>query len=186
MNHLEITGIALALAMDAFAVAVAEGVVIRRLHIRHALTVAAWFGGFQALMPLLGWFGGSTVHRLVSGWDHWIAFGLLAAIGGKMVLEAFEIGEVEKRTDAMGTRMAFLLAVATSIDALAVGFSFAMVKVAILEPVIVIGCITFAMSFLGVWIGTRFGSFFEKKVELVGGLVLIGIGLKILLEHLLA
>jgi putative Mn2+ efflux pump MntP len=185
VNHLEITGIALALAMDAFAVAVAEGVVIRRLHIRHAFAVAAWFGGFQALMPLIGWFGGNTVYGFISGWDHWIAFGLLAAIGGKMVLEAFEIGELEKRTDAMSARLAFLLALATSLDALAVGFSFAMQKVAIFEPVIVIGGITFAMSFLGVWIGTRFGSFFEKKVEVVGGLVLIGIGLKVLLEHLL-
>lgn len=171
--------------MDAFAVAVAEGVVIKRLRLRHALTVAAWFGGFQALMPLIGWLGGTTVQVWVSAWDHWIAFGLLAAIGGKMVAEAFEIGEVERRTDAMGTRVAFLLAVATSLDALAVGFSFAMVEVTILEPVLVIGLVTFATSFAGVWIGTRFGSLFEKKIEVAGGLVLIGIGLKILLEHTL-
>lgn len=186
MNPWEIVGIALALAMDAFAVSMASGLAARQFHLRHALTMGLWFGGFQALMPLLGWAGGVRLVRLIGGLDHWIAFVLLALVGGKMILEAFELEEVEERPAIPGARMMLVLAIATSIDALAVGLSFAVVQLAILVPIIVIGAVTFVTSAAGVWIGCRGMRFFEKKIEIIGGLILIGIGVKILVSHLMA
>jgi putative Mn2+ efflux pump MntP len=178
--------IAVALSLDAFAVAVAEGIVIRRLQVAHALKLAAWFGGFQALMPLLGWWCGGAVREYISHWDHWVAFGLLVFVGGKMIHEAVGLEEAERRTGPAGGWTVFVLAVATSLDALAVGFTFALQATPILAPVLIIGGITFVLIYLGVWVGTRFGHFFEKRIEVVGGVILIGIGLKILLEHLLS
>jgi putative Mn2+ efflux pump MntP len=180
----QIVLIAFALAMDAFAVAVAEGIVIRRLQIGHALKLAAWFGGFQALMPFLGWLGGGAVRSYISHWDHWVAFGLLTFVGCKMIYESLVIDEAERRTGPAGGWTIFMLAVATSLDALAVGFTFALQASPIVAPVLIIGGITFVLIYLGVWVGTRFGHFFEKRIEVVGGLILIGIGLKIVIEHL--
>jgi len=176
--------IGLALAMDAFAVSIASGFAIKHSHMRHALLLGCWFGGFQALMPTLGWLGGVKLSTWISGFDHWVAFGLLAFIGCKMVYEAFEIEKVEKEADPLATRVIFVLAVATSIDALAVGISFAILNVAIVGPALTIGAITFCTSFAGVLIGDKAGHLFERKVEIVGGLILIGIGLRILVTHL--
>jgi putative Mn2+ efflux pump MntP len=183
MSWFSIIMIALALAMDAFAVSIASGIAIRNLRLHHALTIALWFGGFQAIMPLLGWFGGAQLSAYISGWDHWVAFGLLAFIGGKMIYEAFRIEDVEKETDPLEVSVLLVLAVATSLDALVTGFTFALLRVSILAPIIAIGSVTFCLSFAGVLLGNRGGHFFEKKIEIIGGLVLIGIGVKTLLGH---
>ena len=177
--------VALALAMDTFAVSIAGGISARQFKVRHALTLGIWFGGFQALMPLLGWIGGTRLKAFISGLDHWIAFGLLFLIGCKMIYEAFKIEEAENKPSVPPAHVMFVLAVATSIDAFAVGLSFAMINVPIVLPVIVIGLVTFGMSAIGVWIGTKGIRFFEKKIEIAGGLILIAIGVKILLSHLL-
>lgn len=175
--------IAVALAMDAFAVSVASGIAIRNLRIRHALVVACWFGLFQAFMPLIGWLGGAKMAGFLGGIEHWVAFGLLAFVGVKMIYESFEIEAAEKRTNPLDVYVLFVLSLATSIDALAAGISFAMLKVAIATPLLVIGAVTFAMCFTGVWIGDKFGHFFERRIELVAGVVLIVIGARILLLH---
>jgi putative Mn2+ efflux pump MntP len=176
--------IALALALDTFAVSIAGGLSARRFTLRHALTLGIWFGGFQALMPFLGWAGGIRMRGLITGFDHWIAFGLLCFVGGKMIYESFKIKCVEDKPAIPEARVMFVLAVATSIDALAVGVSFAMIDIAIVFPVIVIGLVTFLMSVLGLWIGARGLHVFENKIEIAGGLILIGIGIKILVSHL--
>jgi len=178
--------IALALAMDTFAVSIASGLSARRFSLRHALTLGLWFGGFQALMPFVGWAGGIQMRALITGFDHWVAFGLLSFVGGKMIHESFKIKAVEEKPPIPEARVMFVLAVATSIDALAVGVSLAMDNVAIVFPIIVIGLVTFLMSVLGLWIGSRGLHFFENKIEVAGGLILIGIGIKILVGHLLA
>ena len=170
--------------MDAFAVAVASGVTIKHLRVHHALTIAASFGLFQAFMPLIGWLGGLTLRDSVALVDHWVAFGLLAFIGGKMIYESFKIESVEKKSDPLDIYVLFVLSVATSIDALAAGISFAVLDVSIVTPVLIIGAVTFILSFAGVWIGERFGHFFEKKIEFAGGLLLIAIGVKILASHI--
>lgn len=186
MSALAIIFIALALAMDAFAVSIASGVTIKQMKIHHALIIGAWFGGFQALMPLVGWLGGMKLRVFIGGVDHWVAFGLLFFIGSKMVYESFKMESIEKKTDPLDIGVLFVLSVATSIDALAAGLSFAMLDVSIIGPVLVIGAVTFVLSFAGVWIGGRFGHLFEKKIEIVGGLLLMGVGTKILLDHLLS
>ncbi len=185
MRLVTIIFIALALAMDAFAVSIASGITIKHLKIKHAFTIAIWFGLFQAIMPLLGWLGGIKLKTFMGGADYWIAFGLLVFIGCKMIYEAFKMEEVEKKTNPLEVYVLFILSVATSIDALAAGISFAILDVAIITPIIIIGAITFVMSFAGVWIGDKFGHFFEKKIEIAGGLILIGIGIKILLQNIL-
>ena len=184
MNLLTILLIAVGLAMDAFAVSITSGFTIQKLHIRHALRIAFLFGLFQAVMPVLGWLLGSSMYRLIVHIDHWIAFGLLSFIGIKMIVESFQL-DVEK-TSPLKTGVLFILAVATSIDALAVGVTFAVLDTAIFTPVVIIGVVTFVMSFCGIYIGEKFGHFFEKKIEIFGGLILIGIGVKILIEHLTA
>lgn len=184
MNIIEIVLIALGLSMDAFAVSIAGGIAIKMLRMRHAVQIAAFFGVFQALMPVVGWFAGLSLRDFVSAFDHWIAFGLLTIIGCKMIYESFKIGKTEKAVNYLNIYILFILSIATSIDALAVGFSFAFLNVSIVTPVIVIGVITFVLSFLGVVVGNRFGHIFESKIEIVGGLVLIVIGFKILVEHL--
>ncbi len=178
--------IALGLAMDAFAVSVASGFAAARFRITHALRMALSFGIFQAIMPLLGWSAGLKLRALISGVDHWVAFGLLAAVGGKMIYESFRIGEEEKASGPISFCRLMVLSVATSIDALAVGLTLSFLKVAIALPAAIIGVITFCLSLVGVYLGKRIGHLFENKIELVGGLILIAIGIKILFEHLSA
>jgi putative Mn2+ efflux pump MntP len=185
MSIVEIVVTAFALAMDAFAVSIASGITIRNLKLRHAVTIAIWFGMFQAIMPVLGWLSGYHFVKYVAGCSHWLAFGLLFIIGAKMIYEAFKIEEIEKKTNPLELYVLFALSVATSIDAFAVGVSLAVLSVSILLPVIVIGVVTFLTSLAGVYIGDKSGHFFEKKIEIAAGVVLIGIGLKILLQALL-
>jgi putative Mn2+ efflux pump MntP len=175
--------IAVGVSADAFAVSTARGVTIRRGTAAPALAIAATFGAFQALMPLVGWFVGVRVAGWVDRFDHWVAFGLLAAVGVRMLREAFADGR-DDGYSRLGVRELLVLGVATSIDALAVGLSLAFVPVSIVLAVTVIGGTTFCFSLLGVWLGQRSGTRFGTAAEVVGGLVLIGIGLHVLLEHL--
>lgn len=186
MGHLELLLIAVGLSMDAFAVAVCKGLNMVKINYRHGLVTAIFFGVFQALMPLLGWLLGSRFEMYIKSADHWIAFALLAFIGGKMIYEALE-GGVDKggEGDKLDLKELFIMSVATSIDALAVGITFALLPdTNIWVSISMIGVTTFILSFLGVIIGNRFGTGYKKKAELFGGAVLILIGLKILLEHL--
>jgi len=184
MGILNILLISVGLGMDAFAVSVTSGAAIRRMHLRHALLIAGFFGAFQAIMPFIGWEAGGLAAGFIGELDHWIAFGLLLIIGGKMILEAaFGEGEEEPK-DPLNLYVLFVLAIATSIDALAVGVTFSFLKVSLYTPILVIGLVTFCMSVIGAYIGNRLGHAFNGKViEVVGGLILIGIGTKILLEH---
>lgn len=188
MGIFEVLLIALGLSMDAFAVAVASGATMKRLHFPNAIKMGLFFGGFQAIMPVAGWLAGLSMKNYISDWDHWIAFGLLLAIGGKMFYESFEMEEEEKcegnKTCPFDTGTLTVLALATSIDALAVGLTFSMLKVSIAAPVLIIGLVTFALTVAGVKLGSRGSHFFEHKMEAAGGIVLILIGLKILFEHL--
>ena len=177
--------IACGLAMDAFAVSVASGLTIKKLRIRHALRIALFFGAFQAIMPAIGWLAGLSLRDLISEFDHWLAFGLLAFIGTKMIYESFKLEADKKQIDPLKLDVLLMLSIATSIDALAVGITFAFLNMTIVLPVIIIGLITLATSFAGVYIGDKFGHLFESKIERIAGAVLIAIGLKILLEHLL-
>ena len=183
MDLVELLLLAVGLAMDAFAVAVCKGLSLRELKLRQALLVGAWFGVFQGLMPVLGWLLGSAFSDLVQSVDHWIAFILLAIIGGNMIREAVK-GDEEDVDPSLSFGVMFLLAVATSIDALAVGITFAFLNVNILLAVVLIGVIPFAISAVGVKVGNLFGARYKSKAELLGGCVLILIGLKILLEDL--
>jgi putative Mn2+ efflux pump MntP len=176
--------IAFGLAMDAFAVSVASGLEMTRLRISHAMRMALSFGFFQALMPIIGWAAGNQARLFISGMDHWIAFGLLTAIGIKMIYEAFKIKEKADEPEEMSIYILLILSLATSIDALAAGVSLSFLNVAIIVPSIIIGAVTFLLSLAGVLIGRRFGHFFETKIEIAGGLILIGIGIKILIEHI--
>lgn len=183
MNTLEVIVIACALSMDAFAVSIACGINAQRSKIGHALRVALFFGGFQALMPIAGWLCGAGIRNLIAGFDHWVAFALLTAIGGKMIYEAAGLEEREK-IDPHNISVLFLLAIATSIDALAVGLSLSFLGVSIILPALIIGIITFFFSLCGVCIGNKTGHFFENKIEILAGVILIGIGIKIVVEHL--
>jgi len=174
--------IAVGLAMDAFAVSISSGVTIKRLRISYAFTIAALFGGFQAVMPGIGWLAGHGLKSLIAGVDHWIAFGLLTAVGCKMIYESPKMGSTGN--GSLDIVVLLVLSVATSIDALAVGLSLSMLGISVLVAAIVIGLVTFVLSFCGVYIGKRFGHVFENKIQIVGGLILIGIGTKILVEHL--
>ena len=176
--------IAVGLAMDAFAVAISGGATVREDRARYALIVGALFGGFQAGMPVLGWLGGASFASLIGVYDHWIAFLLLALIGGKMIVEAVR-GDGDGVQFAGGSMATFLvLAVATSIDALAVGVTFAVLDTPILWPAVTIGAVTFVLSAAGVLIGSAFGRVSGRKVEILGGVILIALGLRILLDHL--
>ena len=170
--------------MDAFAVAVIEGGTYKKLHLLHAFRVAALFGLFQAVMPIVGYFCGLGVKNFILGYDHWASFALLGVIGAKMIYESFKI-KVDAKSSS-GIIMLLALSVATSIDALAVGVTLGLVEGTIAVAAIIIGVVTFILSYLGVYIGQRFGHFFEGKIEAAGGLILIAIGLKILLGHLFA
>ena len=182
MNIWELLMIAVGLSMDAFAVSVCKGLSVRRAQRRHMLAVGAYFGGFQALMPLVGYLLGVRFQALITSVDHWIAFGLLALIGLNMIRESR--GEAETLDDSFGPRAMLPLAVATSIDALAVGITFAFLQVRILPAVILIGLTTLIISMIGLKLGNAFGAKYKSAAELVGGAVLVLMGIKILLEHL--
>lgn len=182
MGFWELFAIGVGLSMDAFAVSVCKGLSAGRARPGQHLATGAWFGGFQVLMPLLGFLLGVRFQAVIASVDHWIAFVLLASIGGKMIWEA--MGEQARLDGDFGPRSMLPLAVATSIDALAVGVTFAFLRVQIVPAVALIGCITFCLSALGVWVGAVFGSRFQKRAEITGGMILILMGLKILLEHL--
>ena len=184
MNIFELLLIAVGLSMDAFAVSICKGLSVQRLKPRHYLLTGAWFGGFQALMPSIGFLLGSTFDQYINAFDHWIAFVLLAFIGGNMVKESLS-GDEECHDDSFSLRTMFLLAVATSIDALAVGVTFALLPdVHILSAVSLIGVTTFLLSAVGLKVGNVFGLRYKARAELAGGVILILMGLKILLEHL--
>ncbi len=176
--------ISLGVSADAFAVALGKGLQLRRLRLRDAVLIAATFGIFQAAMPVIGWLLGTSLRSYITEIDHWIAFGLLAVIGGKMIWEALRAHPDERPDDEpIAVRELLVLGVATSIDALAVGISFAFLEVSIVAAVIAIGVITFAVSLVGVFLGHRAGIRFRGPAEVVGGLILILIGLRILLDH---
>lgn len=175
--------LAVGLAMDAFAVSVCKGLALRKITLGNAAFVGLWFGGFQALMPLLGYFLGVQFKDYITTFDHWIAFGLLVILGGKMIKEAFSTEETPANS-SLSAKTMVVLAVATSIDALAVGITFAFLEVNIVAAVCLIGCITFLLSAVGVKIGNVFGTKYKRKAEIAGGIVLILLGIKILLEHL--
>ena len=186
MGLLELILIAIGLAMDAFAAATCTGLYMRTKHYRYAAIIGQFCGGPPAIMPLIAWLSGKQFESYITSIDHWIAFLLLAFIGVNMIREALgeDEDEDESPQDQLDIGELFMLAVATSIDALAVGITFAFLKVNILPAVSIIGIITFVISFAGVGIGHQFGRKYEKKAELAGGIILICIGLKILLEHL--
>ena len=187
MGFLELFLIGVGLSMDAFAVAICQGLSMTKIKWGHALTVGLYFGGFQALMPLLGWVLGSQFSGYIQQYDHWIAFVLLLFIGGKMVWDTLhEDGKEEEEfvNERLDLKELLLMAVATSIDALAMGITFAFLSVSIGKASGLIGCTTFVISALGVFIGNRFGAKYKDKASLTGGIILILIGCKVLLEHL--
>ena len=183
MTFIELLLIAIGLSMDAFSVSICKGLTTKKFSWRMALVCGLWFGFFQVLMPIIGYFLGAQFQEMIEAYDHWIAFGLLFLIGANMIREAVW-GKEESQDGSLGFKTMLLLAIATSIDALAVGVSFACIRVKLWSSVIVIGLTTFAFSVLGVKIGNVFGSKYEKSAEIIGGIMLILIGLKILLEHL--
>lgn len=187
MDWVQLVLIAVSLSMDAFAVALCKGLCMKRINYRHAGIIALAFGFFQGIMPLIGWFLGKQFEQYITPIDHWIAFVLLGYIGGKMIWDALhednegQACDIEERLDL---KELLIMAVATSIDALAVGITFAFLQISIVPSVCAIGLITLALSFVGVIVGNRFGNKFQSKAQLAGGTVLVLIGLKILLEHL--
>lgn len=182
MTIIELFILAVGLSMDAMAVAICKGLAVRKLKLRHALITGLYFGGFQAAMPLIGYFLGKQFQSYITNVDHWIAFVLLALIGANMIKESFE--EAECVNAAFSPRAMLPMAVATSIDALAVGVTFAFLQVNVVPAVSAIGVVTFVLSMSGVWIGHIFGARFKSRAERIGGIVLILMGCKILLEHL--
>ncbi len=183
MGIAELFLIALGLSMDAFAVSIGKGLSLQRVERRHSLLAGIWFGGFQALMPLVGYALGVSFASLVREIDHWIAFLLLGFIGGKMIWDTLR-GEEETDNDDFSPRTMFLLAVATSIDALAIGVSFAFLGVDLLGAIALIGVVTLLLSMAGIYIGHLFGARWRARAAWLGGGVLMLIGLKILIEHL--
>lgn len=185
MGIAEIFLIGIGLSMDAFAVAVCRGLKMQKLNVKHTAVIALFFGGFQALMPLIGWFLGKQFEKYITAVDHWIAFALLAFIGGKMIYDSFKKDDDDQgEKDVFNLKEIFVMAVATSIDALAVGITFAFLSVNIWSSISIIGVTTFVLSAVGVLIGHKFGAKYKNKAELAGGVILVLIGLKILLEHL--
>jgi putative Mn2+ efflux pump MntP len=184
MDIITVLSIAVGLAMDALAVSIAKGMAINHNRHRTALTLGIFFGGFQMLMPAIGWFIGATFEEVIVGIDHWIAFGLLAFIGLKMIYDSTKKdgGEPE---ETLKLHTVLTLSVATSIDALMVGLSFAFLGTSIIEPIIVIGVVTFLFSVTGFFFGCSLGKVFRNRVKIVGGLILLVIGIRILLDHLL-
>lgn len=183
MGIIELILLSVGLAMDAFAVSICKGISMKKMSLKKASIIGLWFGGFQALMPVIGYFLGTTFESFLTMIDHWIAFMLLAFIGSKMIKDAFD-KEIEECNDDIGFKVMLILAVATSIDALAVGITFAFLKVNLIFAITLIGMVSFILSVLGTKIGNKFGNKYEKKAEFMGGTILILLGLKILLEHL--
>ena len=185
MGFGELFLLAVGLSMDAFAVSVCKGLSVKKAGLKEGAVCGGWFGGFQALMPLIGYFLGTLFAEAIEAFDHWVAFGLLAIIGINMLKEAFSHDCDCDNSDDMSAKTMFVMAVATSIDALAVGISLAMAgNVNITLAVVLIGVTTFLLSALGVKIGNLFGNRFEKKAQIAGGVILILLGVKILLEHM--
>ena len=188
LMFIELFLLGIGLAMDAFAVSVCKGLGMRRLNKKQTLIIGLYFGGFQALMPLIGWLLGSQFQKYITSIDHWIAFILLSFIGGKMMIEAIREWYEEETVDVMDAPLdhknMLVLAVATSIDALAVGITFAFLDTPIIEAITIIGITTMIISIIGVVVGNFFGSRYKSKAEFIGGLILVLLGLKILLEHL--
>ena len=185
IDILSIILIAVGLSMDCFAVALSGSVAMKSLSAWKVIRTSLAFGVFQTLMPLIGWLAGQTMVSLISAYDHWIAFGLLGYVGGKMAWEAFhEEREEKEHTDITSGFTLLTLSVATSIDALAVGLSFAFIKAGIAEPSIIIGVVCFAITAAGFILGRKLGEIFGRRAELIGGFVLIAIGIRILVEHL--
>lgn len=182
MNLILIFSVAIGLAMDAFAVSIASGAGYKELHIRHTVRIAFFFGAFQAIMPLIGYLAGQASMQYITNYDHWISFAILTFIGGKMAYESFQLEKATKNPAKI--EILLVLAIATSIDALAVGFTLSLIKVPVLIAVAIIGVITFILSLIGIYLGKKVGHLFENKIELIGGIILICIGLKILLQHL--
>ena len=185
MGIFDLIVIAIGLSMDAFAVSICKGLSVKRVQPKHLLTAGAYFGGFQALMPLIGYMLGRQFESMITSIDHWIAFVLLAIIGGNMVREALGDDD-EKQNDSFSFTTMLPLAIATSIDALAIGVTFAFLRVDIIPAVMLIGVITFGFSAVGIKIGNVFGTKYKSKAELAGGVILILLGIKILIEHLTA
>ncbi len=181
MSLFELFILAVGLSMDAFAVSICKGLSLGKIKTKHMVIAGLWFGGFQALMPLIGYFLGSFFSDFITKFSHWIAFILLLYLGANMIKEAFEVEEVD---DSMDAKNMFLLAIATSIDALAVGVTFAFLKVSIIPAVSFIGVVTFIFSAVGVKIGSIFGTKYSKRAQITGGVILILIGVKILLDGL--
>ena len=188
MSFIELFLIGVGLSMDAFAVAICQGLSMTKIKWGHALTVGLFFGGFQALMPFIGWMLGSQFADRIQQYDHWIAFILLVLIGGNMIREALSGDEedaAQAETDLrLDHKKLFLMAIATSIDALAIGVTFAFLETAILPAIGIIGCTTFCISVAGVAVGCWFGARYKKRAEITGGAILVLLGIKILLEHL--
>ena len=185
MGITELLLISVGLAMDAFSVSVCKGLSMKKLDLKGGVITALFFGAFQAFMPVIGYFLGSRFADFISSFSHWVSFGLLAVIGGKMMIEAIKGGDDESENEyRLNIKELFVLAVATSIDALAVGIVFAAERTPVITSVTIIGAVTFLLSLAGVYIGHRFGSKYEKKAELAGGAILIIIGLKLLLDGL--
>jgi putative Mn2+ efflux pump MntP len=185
MNFIEIFLIAVSMAMDAFAVCLGAGTQERNLGSRPTFRLAFHFGLFQFLMPVLGWFVGKTIEHYITSYDHWIAFGLLAFVGGRMVWSAFRADEGAKKIDPSRGWTLVLLSIAVSIDALAVGLSLGIIDQTIWVPAVVIGIVTGLVSWLGLELGNRMGERFGKRMEIIGGIILILLGIRILLAHLL-
>ena len=185
MSVIELLLIALGLSMDAFAVSVGKGLSVQKIRPRHSLSVGVWFGGFQALMPLIGYFLGVSFASLVESFDHWIAFVLLGIIGFKMIREAMSNDECEATQPDFSARSMLMMAVATSIDALAVGVSFAFLHIDIWSAAAIIGVTTFILSIVGLRIGNIFGCRYKSKAEFAGGAILMIMGVKIVVEHTL-
>ena len=183
MGLVELLMIAIGLSMDAFATAICKGLTLRKNNIRNSVLVGFYFGLFQAIMPLIGYLFGSVFGDAIVKFDHWVVFVLLVFLGINMIKESFSPDD-NCDTCNLNFKVMFLLAIATSIDALAVGITFAFLKVNIILAILLIGIITFIMSFIGVKLGSKFGSKYEKKAQILGGVILIGMGLKILLNHL--
>jgi putative Mn2+ efflux pump MntP len=185
MEIITVLLIAIGLAMDALSVSITSGITIKEIRLVDALKIGGAFGLFQFIMPLIGWVAGSSLKELISGVDHWIAFALLAFIGGKMVYESIKEDTNKKKINPRHNGTLLVLAISTSIDALAVGIGFSILNINIIFSSVIIGLVTFLLSFLGVFVGNGLRHLLEKaKTEVIGGLILIGIGLKILIEHL--
>jgi len=184
MSIITILFIAVALSMDSFAVSISNGISLRKLNLKNIVAISFSLAFFQAIMPLIGWFAGVGASQYIEDYDHWVAFALLAVIGGKMIYEGFDNDSDEEKNMELKVLTIIGQSIATSIDALAVGISFAILNIDIISPILIIGLVTFIFSITGLYIGKAIGNKFSKKVEIIGGIVLIAIGIKIVIEHI--